>query len=105
MLIHHAVNNVAAGILVSHNDIAGGNIIDIGSNGMPGMAQFPWITVIMGTQFLLDTGSSIPDGIDDLEVEYNKVVGPSTLIVNLQYMATAVAVAGLFAYRLRKRKI
>ncbi|GAI20482.1 unnamed protein product, partial [marine sediment metagenome] len=89
VIIHHAVNNVAAGIRVSHNDIAGGNIIDIGANGVPGMAQFPWFTVIMGsTQFLLDTSSSTPDRIDDLEVECNRVVGPSTLIVNLQYLAT-----------------
>jgi hypothetical protein len=53
---------------------------------------------------MLDTALKTLDGIDDLEVECNRVVGPSTLIVNLQYLAIAVAVAGLFAYRLGKRK-
>lgn len=104
VIIHHAVNNAATGLQVSHNDIAGGSIIDIGAKGVPRMAQFPWFTFVMGTNLLLDTGSSIPDGIEDidLEVECNRVVGPSTLIINLQYLAIIVAAAGLLARRLGK---
>ncbi len=60
------------------------------------------VTGIM--DIMLDTALKTLDGIDDLEVECNRVAGPSTLIVNLQYMAIAVAVAGLFARRLGKRK-
>ena len=101
MLIHHAVNNVAAGILVSHNDIAGGSIIDIGDKGIPGMG----LVGVRGIMdIMLDTALKPLDGIDDLEVEYNRVVGPSMLVVNLHYLAIAVAMAGLLARRLGKSK-
>ena len=101
VLIHQAVNNVAAGILVSHNDIAGGGIIDIGDKGVLGMGLVG-VTGIMN--IMLDTALKTLDGIDDLEVEYNRVVGPSMLVVNLHYLAIAVAMAGLLARRLGKRK-
>ena len=99
--IHHAVNNAATGLQVSHNDIAGGSIIDISDKGVLGMGLVG-VTGIM--DIMLDTALKTLDGIDDLEVECNRVVGPSTLIVNLQYLAIAVAVAGLLARRLGKRK-
>ena len=101
MTIHHAANNAATGLRVSHNDIAGGGIIGIGDKGMLGMGLVG-VTVIM--DIVLDTALKTLGGIDDLEVECNRVVGSSTLIVNLQYMAIAVAVAGLLARRLGKRK-
>lgn len=99
--IHHGVNNTATGLRVSHNDIAGGGIIDIGDKGMLGVGLVG-VTGIM--DIMLDTALKTLDGIDDLEVECNRVVGSSTLIVNLQYMAIAVAVAGLLVRRLGKRK-
>ena len=104
VLIYHAVNNAATGILVSHNDIAGGSIIDIGDKGVPrmGLVRVKGIMGIM--DIMLDTAPKTLDGIDDLEVEYNRVVGPSMLVVNLHYLAIAVAVAGLLARRLGKRK-
>lgn len=99
--IHHAVNNAATGLLVSHNDIAGGGIIGIGDKGMLGMG----LIGVTGTMdIMLDTALKTLGGIDDLEVECNRVVGSSTLIVNLQYLAITVAVAGLLARRLGKRK-
>ena len=101
VLIHQAVNNVAAGILVSHNDIAGGSIIDIGDKGIPGGG-------LVGVRGIMDitlhTALKTLDGIDDLEVECNQVVGPPMLVANLHYLAIAVAVAGLLARRLGKRK-
>ncbi|MFC2034222.1 hypothetical protein ACFLTT_02320 [Chloroflexota bacterium] len=104
VLIHQAANSVAAGILVSHNDIAGGSIIDISDKGIPGMGLVG-VTGIMGIMdILLDTQLKTLDGIDDLEVEYNRVVGPSMLVVNLHYLAIAVAMAGLLARMLGKRK-
>ncbi len=104
VLIYHAVNNAATGILISHNDIAGGSIIDIGDKGVPRMG-FVRVRGIMGIMdIMLDTAPKTLDGIDDLEVEYNRVVGPSMLVVNLHYLAIAVAVAGLLARRLGKRK-
>jgi len=104
VLIHQAANSVAAGILVSHNDIAGGSIIDIGDKGIPGMGLVG-VTGIMGIMdIMLDTQLKTLDGIDDLEVEYNRVVGSSMLVVNLHYLAIAVAMAGLLARRLGKRK-
>ncbi len=99
--IHHAVNNAATGLRVSHNDIAGGSIIDIGDKGVLGMGLVG-VTGIM--DIMLDTALKTLDGIDDLEVECNRVVGPSMLVVNLHYLAIAVAVAGLLARRLGKRK-
>ena len=101
MTIHHAVNNAATGLRVSHNDIAGGGIIDIGDKGMPGIG-FVGVTGVM--DIMLDTDLKTLDGIDGLEVECNRVVGSSTPIVNLHYLAIAVAVAGLLARRLGKRK-
>jgi len=104
VLIYHAVNSVATDILISHNDIAGGSIIDIGDKGVPGMGLVG-VRGIMGIMdIMLDTALKTLDGIDDLEVEYNRVVGPSMLVVNLHYLAIAVAMAGLLARRLGKRK-
>ena len=101
VIIHHAVNSAATGLRVSHNDIAGGGIIDIGDKGMLGIG----LVRVTGTMdIMLDTALKTLSGIDDLEVECNRVAGFSTLIVNLQYLAISVAVSGMFAYKLGKRK-
>ncbi|MFC2047898.1 hypothetical protein ACFLSK_00490 [Chloroflexota bacterium] len=86
---------------ISHNDIAGGGIIGIGDKGVLGIGLVG-VTGIM--DIMLDAALKTLGGIDDLEVECNRVVGSSILIVNLQYMAIAVAIAGLFAHRLGRKK-